>query len=529
MISYITTKEHEHKLDNIVTSLNMVLIIDVIAKQSLNDYIVKNLKNMTSLTHIIIHQDAIMEDEEELNEIVEALNVMYGASILLMKDDRSNTANVIKKDKYTVINTSNKDASEEISLFLSNKLEYKQENIWIGVAGASNGCGTTSVAIKLANYIKQYDNSVCYVEANQSDHLEEIADYYLFDKLDEGHFKYQDLTYRKDKIDTTVHFLIFDLGNLSKSKMSIYEKCTIKLLVSDSKPYRLKNTDMILNGLITLGKINMVLTFAPEDERERIRNKYIDMPEVNVIYAPNNNNLFSVSSEYKELMQEYINITDNDTFKKTKPVKKIKTIKKGMLASLVGVIVSGSIMFNVFFIKMYGKESAEKDIIVLNEPIKIVRDIDKLEDAIAATEATESIDETEMTTEIANNTSNAVYDDVQTNTHTTTESAKQANAGGVTVASSTETTAATTEASVPQVTTTEARIEAPTTISLSGYSGQIYSGGNVRAIINKVSGYGVGYSILLRDNTSTSDTSMIDGNCSYLCQVNGNSICFVEQ
>lgn len=45
------------------------------------------------------------------------------------------------------------------------------EGIWIGIMSANNGAGSTALAIGLANYINQYDASVCYVEANESGDL----------------------------------------------------------------------------------------------------------------------------------------------------------------------------------------------------------------------------------------------------------------------------------------------------------------------------------------------------------------------
>lgn len=204
--------------------------------------------------------------------------------------------------------------------------------------------------------------------------------------------------------------------------------------------------------------------------------------------------------------------------------------KKMVIALSVSIGMICLIVTTIYVLHKSDNDVAAQVEIVSEDKAIIDYDGEKVAELINEenlTETTTSIEETVTTQVTDRDSATATTQAAQKKTNNISSTTEGSNNKPNSVA--TTQIVATTEAPVPQVTTTEARIEAPTTISLSGYSGQIYSGGNVRAIINKVSGYGVGYSILLRDNTSTSDTSMIDGNCSYLCQVNGNSICFVEQ
>ena len=533
MILYITSDDYKMDFDEICTETNMIINKSCIRKQKLNKFIAQELKNMAGLTHLIIDKTVITDTEDEFKDNIEALSIMYNAKILLYIHDKEESENVIYRDGYTVINAAHKNIDDEVKAFLSGKLiENKLENIWIAVAGLNDGAGCTSTAIKLANYIKKYEASVCYVEANESNDLMLLADYYLFDKLDEGHYTYNNLNYRKDKLDMTVRFLVFDLGKLSKKTLAIYDKCTIKILVSDSKPYRLDNVDKVINSLVNGGTLNVLFNFSIQEEQERIRNRCIDVSGVKVYFSEYNTNLFSVShDEYKDIMKDYINIIDEEPPVKPRKVSKIRIVKKGLAAFLFAFIVCGSITFNVFFINMYKKDKAHgEQSIVLQNPIKVISDFEHLKESMAM-EASTTEEAVISTTEDLATNSNDIAD--ANNNSSNIDISKDSSAYVATTQTSTEST---TESAEPERTTeasTEVNnnhnIDVTPTISLSGYNGQIYSGSSVKSIISKVAGYGISYSVLLRDDTYTSDTSMIDNSCSYLCQVSGNSLTFIEQ
>ena len=183
------------------------------------------------------------------------------------------------------------------------------EGIWIGIMSANNGAGSTALAIGLANYINQYDASVCYVEANESGDLAAMAEYYGFDKTEDEHYVKNGMDYWHQSIDQTKKYVVIDFGKYGANKLKIYEQCAIKIMITDSKPYRMIDA---LNVYRYIGDEQTLfcLNYGNAETYQQIREQYL-MEVSQVFGLENHMDLFDITDPfYREIMKDHLHIEE---------------------------------------------------------------------------------------------------------------------------------------------------------------------------------------------------------------------------
>lgn len=167
----------------------------------------------------------ILLEEELLDENGESLEVMYDGSIIMLNKQaehfRDNLISAVSGDKIN-------DSS-------------RPESVWIGVVSSHSGAGATYAAFNLTKYISGIHGSVCYVEANESGDLSAMAEFYGMQKIEENHFRKDGLDYWHQSIDQEKQYVVLDLGKYSSAKLGLINHCSVKILISDGKPYRMQD------------------------------------------------------------------------------------------------------------------------------------------------------------------------------------------------------------------------------------------------------------------------------------------------
>lgn len=454
------------------------------------------------LDYLVIDQQGITDTTKDIEEVTDVLKMMFqNVKVLLYINDENIEETYIENDFYTTINAAHKEVKTELNRFFGNEVvEEEFKNTWIGIAAAHPKAGATTQAINIANYIKQYDNSVCYTEANETNNLSDIAEFYEFEKLDKDHYKFENLTYRSKKIDMESHYLVLDLGVLNEKNIELYNKCKVKILVTGSKPYEIKYLDNILNNIEVPGLINVLLNYTAEQDKNIIRNKYLEESNLKIVFGEYAPSLFEVVNKdiYKNIFSKFLVIPEeeektNSNTKKKNPFSKI--ISKSAFFLLASISIGLNMLY--FLFSNPSNTGDTKDVYLKIQGIELTEHIR---------------DSTNKTTEVAN------VDEVNKDPPSTTENETTKNSTTEYVKTTTTTkapTTATPTTQAPQTTaTTEAKkVVVSSSVSLSGYNGQIYSGENVIYILNKFAGQRVAFKVTTRDSS-----------CWYNYEVSGNDL-----
>ena len=320
MIIYICEEDHKDRIKKMAEDHEWDISMDQLQGAKLSDYISERLQIITNLNYLIIDRTQLADTEMELNETIETLKYMYDVQVILLErelvDDVGEKRNVCYHTNYTSLLLEDERVWKNLENLLTGKSipeEFEKEGIWIGIMSANSGAGATALAVGLANYIYQYDRSVCYVEANESGDLAAMADYYDFSKVEDSHYTRNEMDYWHQSIDQTKKYVVIDLGRYGSNKLKIFEQCTIKIMITDSKPYRMSDA---LNVYRYIGddQTKFCLNYGSVEMYRQIKEQYLT--DVSQVYELESHmDLFDVRDPfYQEIMQDYLHIENPSKF-----------------------------------------------------------------------------------------------------------------------------------------------------------------------------------------------------------------------
>lgn len=316
MIIYISEENQTNKMKEMAEKHEWDLSMDQLQGAKLSDYISERLQIITNLSYLIIDRTQLVDTEIELNETIETLKYMYDVQVIVLEtelsDENGEKKNVIYRSHYIALLSSDEHVWKNIEYILTGQTipeEFELEGIWIGIMSANNGAGSTALAIGLANYIHQYDANVCYVEANESGDLAAMAEYYGFDKTEDEHYVKNGMDYWHQSIDQTKKYVVIDFGKYGANKLKIYEQCSIKIMITDSKPYRMIDA---LNVYRYIGDEQTLfcLNYGNAETYQQIREQYL-MEVSQVFGLENHMDLFDITDPfYREIMKDHLHIEE---------------------------------------------------------------------------------------------------------------------------------------------------------------------------------------------------------------------------
>lgn len=246
MIIYISNEEQKELLDSLAERHEWELLKEVFTGESLSDYITEKLQVIQSLSYMVIDRASIRENDRELDEVIETIQCMYSTQIILLEeeliDGSGEQQKVIYGEHYTSLNKYQDNLERNIGYLLTGEkipAEFVVDGIWIGIMSSGTGAGCTDFSIGLANFIYRYNQSVCYVEANESGDLAAMAGFYNMEKAEDNHYVKDGIDYWHQSIDQSKRFVVIDLGKFNAVKANLMSQCKIKILIADGKPYRM--------------------------------------------------------------------------------------------------------------------------------------------------------------------------------------------------------------------------------------------------------------------------------------------------
>ena len=316
MIIYISTEERINLLDNLAEQYEWDYTAEIFNKNSLSAYINKKLQIIADLPYIVIERSSVKESDKELQDILDSMRMMWDTHIILLEeellDGDGESLNVIYEEHQTLLNIHQNNLSDKLDYILRGERiphEDLYDGIWIGIMSSNSGAGTTDASIGLANFIARNNGKVCYVEANESGDLGAMAEYYGMEKVADNHYTKAGVDYWHQSIDSEKKYVVLDLGKYSSTKINLYKQCKIKILISDSKPYRMTDALNVLRLMGDDESIKVWLNFGTDEAFEKIREQYLSQIQQEVFHLSYHEDMFiSDDAAYYELMKDYLKI-----------------------------------------------------------------------------------------------------------------------------------------------------------------------------------------------------------------------------
>jgi len=304
MILYLTRNEKMNLLDKAANEKSLH-IRKMPGNFCLSEFIVRDMRKYASCRYFCVDRLAIDENDSEFLDALQSFMMMYSARVIVIyecvNDIDNLTRGLVKigvTDIVTALDTDEK--FEQISECLSDEgmLRYRPAtekkrkpdeeketlaqsiiqkemedehyrfdcvNVKIGIIGVTRRVGTTTVALGLANFVKNHGGTACYAAFNMNRHLASIAnaynfdseaDYYTHDAID----FYESVTPKHD-----YNFIISDFGDLKREFISKYKECAIHILCGASdKMHEVVEFSEKLKSVKSAKP--QILTYAPNPE-----------------------------------------------------------------------------------------------------------------------------------------------------------------------------------------------------------------------------------------------------------------------
>ncbi|EKQ55174.1 MULTISPECIES: hypothetical protein [unclassified Clostridium] len=327
VLLYLSSNENIGILDFLSKEKGMV-IKKLSGEFYLKKFVIHDMRNLSHYSYFAIDLKALKDTENEIIEAITAFKAMYDSRIIIfaegLKREDEIISRLIEEKIYNVIISKEiQEIKDEILKCLSNigkteedwnikgihenQYTFNYKNIKIAVAGVSSRVGTTTTAFNMARFLFNIGAKVSYTEANDSDHLKEIAAYYEFLKI-ENYYRYKGVEYYPNKqFPNDVNYQIFDLGSLNKGNIAIFKSCNIKILCSGSKPYELIETYETTNSVKDFN-YNILFTSVSNEENFKIRKSFVNRKD-NIHFLKYSPSLFDEKINediYKEIINDFI-------------------------------------------------------------------------------------------------------------------------------------------------------------------------------------------------------------------------------
>lgn len=212
-------------------------------------------------------------------------------------------------------------------IVIKEKPKFVKQKSIIAVCGTQNRIGTTTQSILITKFLNSQGLKSCYVEANGSNHIITIPDYYTVnvnkdigivqtDNI-EMYYKY-DLPYI---MSLNYDFYILDYGRFENVDTESFVIADKRIIVAGAKAWEMDRFSNIFRKVGTLNDINFIFSFVYINEQDDIKelmgkfkyttyfSAYIPTP---FIELPCDN-----ESIYKNIFKDYLEVEVNQECIKT--------------------------------------------------------------------------------------------------------------------------------------------------------------------------------------------------------------------
>ncbi|MBF4692268.1 hypothetical protein [Fusibacter ferrireducens] len=223
-------------------------------------------------SRMIFYIDMLKEKEKLILQLIEAgiYNIVISEEMESLKTEVLKSISDLGISKREIQSKISKEDTLVSCTFTPHS--FVKKDIKIAVAGVQHRVGTTTMAINLANYLANIGASVCYVEANDHDHLRNFPEFYQGMIMKEGIIQYHGVKYLSlhSECHDEFDFIIYDMGVVNNRIIEVVrKKCDAAILCATGKPY--ENNEMTsIKNLMGDKRIGTVLSFIADSNKRKI-------------------------------------------------------------------------------------------------------------------------------------------------------------------------------------------------------------------------------------------------------------------
>ena len=315
MILYLSSNEHINMLD-FLNDEHGIIIKKLSGTFSLKQFIVGDLRSLNHFQYIVVDLNAIKDSNSEIMDAVSAYKKMFTSRMIFYIEDidihrelafelveygifNMVTANDVETLKLEFLKSisdlgiskreiMSKLAPDNSKMNTALKLnDFIKKEIKIAVTGLQHRVGTTTMAINLANYLAGIAAKVCYVEANEHDHLSTLPAFYEGMTANEDTILYNGVKYLTlhSECHDEFDFIIYDMGVIDNRIISAARNnCDAVILCATGKPSELSDIAEYRELLDSI-PISTVFSFVLETDQHKVLKMYNNIHFSN--YTPN--------------------------------------------------------------------------------------------------------------------------------------------------------------------------------------------------------------------------------------------------
>jgi hypothetical protein len=265
------------------------MVIDLNAIKDSNSDIMEavNAYKKMFTSRLIFYIEDMKVHHDLVHELLEngVFNIVTSADIEAIKAELLKTISDLGISKREVMLKLNpNDASFNTAI---HAYEFSKKEIKIAVTGVQHRVGTTTMAINLSNYLSNIGAKVCYVEANEHDHLSKLPVFYQGMTMKEDVILYNGVKYLSlhSECHDEFDFIIYDMGVIDNRIISAIRKnCDVAILCATGKPYEVNDIKKHKN-LLDKTLVNTVFSFVAEPDQHKYLKLHKDIYFSN--YTPN--------------------------------------------------------------------------------------------------------------------------------------------------------------------------------------------------------------------------------------------------
>ncbi|HAW58534.1 MAG TPA: hypothetical protein DCX03_05910, partial [Bacteroidales bacterium] len=242
MLLYLSSNDNVNLLD-FLNDEHGIIIKKLSGTFSLRQFILSDLRSLDHFQYMVIDLNAIKDSNSDIMEAMSAYKKMFTSRLIFyiedMKKHHDLALNLIENGIFNIVTATDIEAikvellksisdlgfsKREVMLKLApdefsfkssgEKYKFSKKEIKIAVTGVQHRVGTTTMAINLANYLSNIGAKVCYVEANEHDHLSKLPEFYQGMIMKEDVILYNSVKYLSlhSECHDEFDFIIYDMG-----------------------------------------------------------------------------------------------------------------------------------------------------------------------------------------------------------------------------------------------------------------------------------------------------------------------------
>jgi len=254
MLLYLTSNDHINLLD-FLNDEHGIIIKKLSGTFSLKQFVLGDLRSLNHFQFMVIDLNAIKDSNSDIMEAINAYKKMFASRLIFYIEDievhHDLALKLIDNGIFNIVTATDiealraaffkaisdlgiskrnmmlKLAPDEFALNSSvDSYEFSKKEIKIAVTGVQHRVGTTTMAINLANYLSNIGAKVCYVEANEHDHLSKLPAFYQGMTVKEDVILYNRVKYLSlhSECHDEFDFIIYDMGVIENRIISAIRK-----------------------------------------------------------------------------------------------------------------------------------------------------------------------------------------------------------------------------------------------------------------------------------------------------------------